>query len=95
MVRYMKSYHSIFIEAVNIVAWCRYFFPKIVTSDIDPQDPTVNDKIQYAKCLRAKVLKDASEWIRCEHLPDPDALCWQDGGQVIIPKRVRSKVGSS
>lgn len=83
------------MEALKTVAWCRYFFPKIVTSDIDPQDPDVNDKIQYAKCLRGKVLKDANEWIRCEHLPEPESLCWQDGGKVIMPQRVRNKVRAS
>ncbi len=73
------------------MAWCRFFFPKIVTADIDPEDPTVNDNIQYAKCLRGKVLKDVNDWIRCEHLPMPDSQCWQEGGKVILPQRARSR----
>jgi hypothetical protein len=72
------------------VAWCRFFFPKIVTADIDPDDPAVNDKIQYAKCLRGKVLKDAGDWVRCEHLPTPDSQCWQEGGKVVFPQRAKS-----
>jgi hypothetical protein len=81
----------LFNGGIEAVAWCRFFFPKIVTADIDPDDPTVNDNIQYAKCLRGKVLKDANDWVRCEHLPTPDSVCWQEGGKVILPQRARSR----
>ena len=43
----------------------------------------------YAKCIKGHVLKDANDWVLCENLPDPDAKCWQEGGDTIFSLRNR------
>jgi hypothetical protein len=47
----------------------------------------------YAKCIKGHVLKDADDWILCENLPAPDALCWQEGGDTIFSLRARKHAG--
>lgn len=45
----------------------------------------------YAKCVRGHVLKNADDWLLCENLPKPDALCWQEGGQTLLTLGVRQR----
>ena len=74
--------------------WCKYFIPKIATPGIAPGDPDLNDNIMYAKCIKGHVLKDASDWVQCENLPAPDALCWQEGGETLLTLGVRQRGGT-
>ncbi|PZW24830.1 hypothetical protein EI42_04437 [Thermosporothrix hazakensis] len=76
--------------------WCRFFIPKIASSNIKPDDPDLNEHIMYAKCIKGHVLKDANDWILCENLPAPDAKCWQEGGDTIftLSRRKRSEGAS-
>jgi len=76
------------------VAWCKFFLPKIASPGIKPDDPDLNDHIMYAKCIKGHVLKDANDWILCENLPAPDALCWQEGGDTIFSLRRRQRLKS-
>ncbi|QBD78227.1 hypothetical protein EPA93_20370 [Ktedonosporobacter rubrisoli] len=71
--------------------WCRFFIPKIASSDIKPEDPNLNEHIMYAKCVKGHVLKDANDWILCENLPAADAKCWQEGGDTIFSLAVRNR----
>ncbi len=71
--------------------WCKYFVPKIAKPGIAPGDPELNENIMYAKCVKGHVLKDANEWILCENLPAPDALCWQEGGATLLTLGVRER----
>lgn len=64
--------------------WCKFFVPKIAAPGIKPDDPTLNEHIMYAKCIKGHVLKDAEDWILCENLPSPDAKCWQEGGETLF-----------
>ncbi|MDQ2905544.1 MAG: hypothetical protein ABI456_12145 [Ktedonobacteraceae bacterium] len=64
--------------------WCKFFVPKIASPDIRPGDPDLNENIEYAKCIKGHVLKDANDWILCENLPAPDAKCWQEGGETVF-----------
>jgi hypothetical protein len=73
------------------VPWCKYFIPKIAVPGISPNDPALNDHIMYAKCIKGHVLRDGSDWIRCENLPAPDSTCWQEGGQTLLTLRVRNR----
>jgi hypothetical protein len=73
------------------VAWCKFFIPKIASPGIKPDDPDLNDHIMYAKCIKGHVLKDANDWVLCENLPSPDALCWQEGGDTIFSLRRRQR----
>jgi hypothetical protein len=66
------------------VPWCKFFVPKIASPGIKPDDPTLNDHIMYAKCIKGHVLKDAGDWILCENLPSPDSKCWQEGGETLF-----------
>ena len=77
------------------VPWCKYFIPKIASSGISPDDPALNEHIMYAKCIRGHVLRDADDWIQCENLPAPDALCWQEGGDTLFTLRVRKRAEAS
>lgn len=45
----------------------------------------------YAKCVRGHVLKDANDWLACENLPAPDALCWQEGGDTLFSLRWKQR----
>jgi hypothetical protein len=74
-----------------IVAWCRFFIPKIASPAIKPGDPDLNDHIMYAKCIKGHVLKDANDWILCENLPAPDAQCWMEGGDTIFSLAAREQ----
>ncbi len=71
--------------------WCKYFIPKISVPGISPDDPALNEHIMYAKCVKGHVLRDAADWIQCENLPAPDALCWQEGGETLFTLSVRKK----
>lgn len=71
--------------------WCRFFVPKIASLGIKPDDPALNDHIMYAKCVKGHVLKDADDWILCENLPDPYALCWQEGGETLFSLRLKQR----
>lgn len=71
--------------------WCRFFVPKIASTDIGPDDPELNDNIMYAKCVKGHVLKDANDWILCENLPDPFAKCWQEGGDTLFSLRFKKQ----
>ena len=73
------------------MAWCKFFIPKIASPGIKPDDPDLNDYIMYAKCIKGHVLKDANDWVLCENLPSPDALCWQEGGDTIFSLRRRQR----
>jgi hypothetical protein len=73
------------------VPWCKYFIPKIAVPGINPNDPELNDHIMYAKCVKGHVLRDAGDWIKCENLPAPDALCWQEGGETLLMPGVRKR----
>ncbi|MBX5450750.1 hypothetical protein [Thermogemmatispora sp.] len=64
--------------------WCKFFVPKIATAGIRPDDPALNEHIEYAKCIKGHVLRDANDWILCENLPTPDARCWQEGGETLL-----------
>ncbi len=64
--------------------WCKYFIPKIAVAGISPDDPALNEHIMYAKCIKGHVLHDAEDWVLCENLPAPDALCWQEGGDTLF-----------
>jgi hypothetical protein len=66
------------------VPWCKFFVPKIASPGIKPDDPTLNEHIMYAKCIKGHVLKDAEDWILCENLPSPDSKCWQEGGETLF-----------
>ncbi len=78
-----------------IVAWCRFFVPKIASAGIRPDDPELNENIMYAKCIKGHVLRDADDWILCENLPAPDAACWQEGGETLFSlRRKRSSAAS-
>jgi hypothetical protein len=77
------------------VPWCKYFIPKIAASGISPDDPALNEHIMYAKCIRGHVLRDAADWIQCENLPAPDALCWQEGGDTLFTLNARKKAEAS
>lgn len=46
----------------------------------------------YAKCIKGHVLKDANDWILCENLPAPDALCWQEGGETLFSLMARKSI---
>ena len=80
------------------MAWCKFFIPKIASPGIKADDPDLNDNIMYAKCIKGHVLKDANDWILCENLPAPEALCWQEGGDTIFSlqnrQRQKSQVSS-
>ncbi len=69
--------------------WCKYFIPKIATPGISPNDPNLNEHIMYAKCVKGHVVRDASDWILCENLPAPDALCWQEGGETLLTQNIQ------
>lgn len=71
--------------------WCRFFVPKIASLGIKPDDPALNDHIMYAKCVKGHVLKNADDWILCENLPDPYALCWQEGGETLFSLRLKQR----
>jgi len=73
------------------VPWCKYFIPKIAVPGISPNDPDLNEHIMYAKCIKGHVLRDASEWIFCENLPEPDARCWQEGGETLLTPRLNKR----
>ena len=77
------------------MAWCRFFVPKIASQGIEPDDPTLNEHIMYAKCVKGHVLKSADDWILCENLPDPSARCWQEGGDTLfsLAYKKRSSTG--
>ncbi|MBX5457106.1 MAG: hypothetical protein IRZ31_09405 [Thermogemmatispora sp.] len=75
--------------------WCKFFVPKIATAGIRPDDPELNEHIEYAKCIKGHVLRDASDWILCENLPAPDARCWQEGGETLLSLAGRRRTGSS
>ncbi|WP_069805593.1 hypothetical protein [Thermogemmatispora onikobensis] len=64
--------------------WCKFFVPKIATAGIRPDDPALNEHIEYAKCIKGHVLRDANDWILCENLPAPNARCWQEGGETLF-----------
>ena len=71
--------------------WCKYFIPKIAVPGIGPNDPDLNDHIMYAKCVKGHVLRDANDWVQCENLPEPDARCWQEGGETLLMADVRRR----
>lgn len=71
--------------------WCKYFIPKISLPGISPDDPALNDHIMYAKCVKGHVLRDAADWVQCENLPDPDARCWQEGGETLFTLNARKR----
>jgi hypothetical protein len=71
------------------VPWCRFFIPKIASSNVKADDPNLNDHIMYAKCVKGHVLQDAQDWVLCENLPAPDAKCWQEGGDTIFSLKGR------
>jgi hypothetical protein len=73
------------------VPWCKYFIPKISVPGISPDDPSLNDHIMYAKCVKGHVLRDAADWIQCENLPAPDAPCWQEGGETLFTLAARKR----
>ena len=73
------------------MAWCKFFIPKIASPGITADDPDLNDNMMYAKCIKGHVLKDANDWVLCENLPAPDALCWQEGGDTIFSLRRRQR----
>jgi hypothetical protein len=74
------------------VPWCRFFVPKIASPDINPGDPALNEHIMYAKCVKGHVLKSADDWILCENLPDPNAMCWQEGGDTIFSLKYKKQM---
>lgn len=78
-------------EGTKTVPWCKYFVPKIAAPGIAPDDPELNEKIRYAKCIRGHVLRDANGWLLCENLPTPDSQCWQEGGQTLLTPGVRQR----
>ena len=75
------------------VPWCRFFIPKIASTNIKADDPNLNEHISYAKCIKGHVLKDANDWILCENLPASDARCWQEGGDTTfsLARRTRNE----
>ena len=73
------------------MSWCRFFIPKIAASNINPDDPDLNDHIMYAKCIKGHVLKDANDWILCENLPASNAQCWMEGGDTIFSLTARKR----
>jgi hypothetical protein len=73
------------------VPWCRFFIPKIASPDVKPGDPDINDHIMYAKCVKGHVLKGADQWLLCENLPAPEALCWQEGGDTLFSLQLRKR----
>jgi hypothetical protein len=73
------------------VPWCRFFIPKIASPSIKAGDPDLNDHIMYAKCIKGHALRDASDWIKCENLPAPDAKCWLEGGETLFSLRERQQ----
>jgi hypothetical protein len=77
------------------VPWCRFFVPKIASPDIKPGDPTLNERIMYAKCVKGHVLKDARDWVLCENLPDPYARCWQEGGDTIFSLEYKKRASTA
>lgn len=58
---------------------------------IGPHDPGLNDHIMYAKCVKGHILRDASDWLQCENLPEPGARCWQEGGETLLTVGVRKR----
>ena len=72
--------------------WCKFFLPKIASPRVRPDDPDFNDYVMYAKCIKGHVLKDANDWILCENLPAPDALCWQEGGETLFSLMARKSI---
>jgi len=74
------------------VPWCKFFLPKIASPRVRPDDPDFNDYVMYAKCIKGHVLKDANDWILCENLPAPDALCWQEGGETLFSLMARKSI---
>lgn len=73
------------------VPWCRFFIPKIASPRIRPGDPDLNEHISYAKCIKGHVIRNADDWVQCENLPDPDAKCWQEGGETLFTLTVRKR----
>jgi hypothetical protein len=73
------------------VPWCKFFVPKIASPGIRPDDPELNEHIEYAKCIKGHVLKDANDWILCENLPSPDSRCWQEGGETLFSLAARER----
>jgi hypothetical protein len=73
------------------VPWCRFFIPKIASSNVKADDPDLNDHIMYAKCVKGHVIRDAQDWILCENLPASDAKCWKEGGDTIFSLRERAR----
>ncbi|HEV2581294.1 MAG TPA: hypothetical protein VGT44_10630 [Ktedonobacteraceae bacterium] len=63
--------------------------------DIKPGDPELNEHIMYAKCVKGHVLKDAEDWILCENLPDPYAMCWQEGGDTIFSLAYKKRASAA
>ena len=58
---------------------------------LKPDDPDLNEHIMYAKCIKGHVLKNGDDWILCENLPAPDAMCWQEGGDTIFSLEARKR----
>ncbi len=75
--------------------WCKFFVPKIATAGIGPDDPELNEHIEYAKCIKGHVLRDANDWILCEHLPAPNARCWQEGGETLFSLAIGNGAAST
>ena len=63
----------------------------MAASGIKPDDPDLNEHIMYAKCIKGHVLKNGDDWILCENLPAPDAMCWQEGGDTIFSLEARKR----
>ncbi len=75
--------------------WCKFFIPKIASPDIKAGDPFLNDNIEYAKCIKGHVIRDAADWINCENLPTPDSQCWLEGGVTLLQLAVRTPKDAS